>query len=110
MSEPDLQALTQQAARELGIDVPIYHVQVVGRELRLHLPHSVMAWTLPGGEPAGADLDDYQVAIVNKPEMYSREELRRIVQLLQIDLPGRDWKKDLVKAINQWKEENDWTP
>lgn len=90
------------AARHLGLDPATVAYEQTPTGLILH--HGHQRYTV-NTEPAGPQLTTEQKKIISRPEMYSREELRVIAELLNLDLQ-RDWKKDLVKAIKQWRKEN----
>lgn len=110
MNELELRHLVKQATEDLEIDQPIYHAQVAGNVLRLHLPSTIVEWQIPGRKPDPPPMSPKKILVINNPSMYDREALREIAAELGIIPQERDWKVDLVKAINQWKKETGWTP
>ena len=94
------------AARHLGLNPATVAYEQTPTGLILHHGHQSYTVTT---EPAKPQLTAEQEKMINRPDMYSREELRIIAELLNLDLQ-RDWKKDLVQAIIQWRNSNTEPP
>ena len=103
----DIKEQARLAARRLGLDPSTIAFSKTDKGLLIHHGHQTYLVQL---DPEPAGLAPHQKEMINKPAMYSREELQVIAGVLGIQPAGRGYKKDLVKAINNWKEENDWTP
>ena len=104
----DLKTL-QQACEDLDIKEPVYSARVVENRLVLHLRSGrKVVW--PADEhPVGDRLTTGDLEIIKKPVLASRDELLPVTDKLHITPPGRAWKRDLVKAIIDWKKETSWT-
>ena len=96
----------KQAAQELGLDVPIGAVKVVGDRLELTLYGGrVVTWfEQPQNLPRGWPEDPFLREMLEKPNHFKREELRQLGEWLNIEGAGKMNKVSLVKAIKKWKD------
>lgn len=87
----------RRALAELGIDVPVSLVKVIGDRMELTLyGGKVMVWPRQGGKgPVAA-------ALLANPERYRRPELRQAARRLGIAGGHLMKKAALIEAIRAW--------